>query len=46
LAPPNKRADGYRPVKAGQNREVIAFADHWHQSTGRSPAPKKIYFSG
>jgi Transposase DDE domain group 1 len=24
--------------KASQNREVIAFADHWHQVTGRDPA--------
>jgi hypothetical protein len=24
--------------KASQNREVIAFADHWHQVTGRNPA--------
>ena len=25
-------------AKAGQNREVIAFADHWHQVTGHDPA--------
>ena len=25
-------------AKATQNREVIAFADHWHQVTGRDPA--------
>ena len=24
--------------KASQNREVIAFADHWHQVTGHDPA--------
>jgi hypothetical protein len=24
--------------KASQNREVIAFADHWHQVTGRDPS--------
>ncbi|HEY2313458.1 MAG TPA: hypothetical protein VGH96_07585 [Streptosporangiaceae bacterium] len=24
--------------KASQNREVIAFADHWHQVTGHHPA--------
>jgi hypothetical protein len=24
--------------KASQNREVIAFADHWHQVTGQDPA--------
>jgi hypothetical protein len=24
--------------KATQNREVIAFADHWHQATGHDPA--------
>jgi len=25
-------------AKASQNREVIAFADHWHQVTGHDPA--------
>jgi hypothetical protein len=24
--------------KASQNREIIAFADHWHQVTGHDPA--------
>jgi hypothetical protein len=26
------------PSKASQNREVTAFADHWHQVTGHDPA--------